>query len=650
MKLAGWFPRRQSGYLMALVVVLLFLLLLNKLATTSGNLLPVGVWQDVNAQMTFDRLISLERQKAEAVEDNNEIKDLFKRQIQQGFSGGYTQDAFWFKFSLPAVDKSKAIYLEVQPTYLDSVILYWPDDQGKYQEMALGDQLPFSQRFIHSRGFVFPIEQGTQERIGYIRLQTTSSSMMILKAWQPEEFYQRKHHEYFVFAMMLGIGLSLILFNSIQILGLKALMYPAFMFFLVVQVVAIFVINGLASEFVFPNHPAIDNALVGIVTMLLLITISFGHYFFLRLSWKETPLLYSLTLGGIGLAFLGMLGVLLDFYVKMMPFLGVYVIVLYVSWIVFGLKRVRQKDAYAHWVVFASVAGIFSSVAMILVLLGWLSVEHVGLYAYQVGSIAAIFAFQMIISGHVNDSLHKNRQLVIEKAMQLRLLQQEQAAQKKQSQFIAMLTHEIKTPLSVIQIALSQLSHSFKPHAFTAAKDILDILDRCLISERLEASAMEPEITSINLELWLEEFLSYIDFSTSRLHTRFDVDANVLIMADPLYLRIVFSNLIENAFKYSPTDSITRLTLSEITDEKGKSILVAEISNPVGKSGFPDANHLFDKYYRAPGALRTSGSGIGLYLVHELVQAMQAEIVYRPSETDVTFIIYFPVVNGATDR
>lgn len=649
--LAIWFPRKQVGYFIALLAAFLVLLLLNKGVTGSGNLVPVNVWQDRGGQTSFEQLIILEQQRAQTLVNNGEAESLFQRKADRGFSGGYTSDAFWFKFNLPATDQPKTIYLEVQPTYLDSVILYWPDAQGQYAEMPLGDQLPFSQRFVHSRGFVFPVEQGIEARTGYIRLQTTSTSMMLLTAWQPDAFYQRKQHEYFVLALMLGIGISLIIFNSVQIFDQKGLMYSAFMFFLVVQVLAIFVINGLASEFVFPDYPAIDSAMVGLVTMLLLVTISLGHYFFLRLSWQETPLLFSLTWGGVGLALLGMLGVWLGYYVKIMPLLGIYVIVLYVSWVVFGLKRVRQKQAYAHWVVFASVSGIFSSVAIILVLLGWLSVEHVGLYAYQVGSIVAIFAFQMMISGHINDSMRQNKKLVIEKVTQRKLLQQEQAIQRKQSQFIAMLTHEIKTPLSVIQIALSQLSHKLQPHALTAARDIVDILDRCLISERLEASAMEPQLVQVNLQQWLQAFLGYVNYSDDRLQVHIDECNNTQIMADPLYLRIVFANLIENALKYSPAESQVHLRLSQkLSQDQAPHIdktsqLVVSISNTIGKVGLPDASRLFEKYYRAQGAHRISGSGIGLYLVHELVQAMHVKIVYQHTETDVSFTLYFPLIS-----
>lgn len=637
-----WHKAKRPSLLTLLFLVFVFFLWLNRGLTLQGDVLAMSVWQDKGAQQSFEQLIQNEQ-------DPNSLS-VFQRELNGGFSGGYSRDAYWFKFTPPAQPQNQQLYLEVLPTYLDSVTLYWPDEQGQYQEMTLGDQLAFTQRFIKTRGFVFPVEQGTEPRTGYIRLQTTSSSIMLLTAWHPEDFIQSKQQEYFIFALLIGIGLSLILFNAIQTFAQRTLVYHVFIFFLIIQVAGIFIINGFASQFIFSQQPALDSALVGIMTLLLLVSISLGHYFFLRLSWQETPVLFSLTWGGIVLAVLGMAAVLFDWYVEIMPSLGLYVMVLYVSWIVFGLKRVRQKDPYAHWVLFASVAGILSSVVMIMVLLGWFSVENIGLYTYQVGAIAAIFAFQVIISGYVKDSLTKNKQLTIERVINQKLLQQEQLIQRQQSQFIAMLTHEIKTPLSVIQIALSQFSHQLKPHALTASQDIVAILDRCAISERLEASAMEAKLEPIKLVSWMQAFLAYMDFDAKRLNVDMVCDGLYQVEADPLYLRIIFSNLIENAFKYSPADSTIQLQFIELKDEQDRQQLAVRVTNLVGKVDFPEAEHVFDKFYRAKGAHRVSGSGIGLYLVHELVRAMQADIVYSHTETSVSFTVYFHILNSGKEK
>jgi signal transduction histidine kinase len=570
-------------------------------------------------------------------------KALFQGALRDGFSGGYSRDAFWFKFKLDAQDYPDGVLLQAQPTYLDYVTLYWPDERGVYHAYELGDQLAFTDRYILTRGFVFPLELADGARTGYLRLKTDSSAMLLLQAWQPQAFYSQNHREYFYFALIIGIGLSLLFFNSLQILGLRDPAFHVFMLFLVVQVLAVVVINGFASEFLFASMPQVDSMMVGVVTMLLLITISLGHYYFLNLSWRDTPILFSLTWGGIGLGIVGVLAALLDFYVIITPLIGMYAIVLYLAWVVYGLKRVMQRDAYAHWVVLASLSGIFSSVAMIFVLLGWLSVEHTGLYAYQLGSLFAVVSFQMIVSGKMREALGRNRQLMVEKLAAKKLVQQEQKKQREQSQFIAMLTHEIKTPLSVIQIALSNLQHRLQPHALSAIADINNVLERCVISEKYEANTMQQQLERIEWTAWLQVLIEYFHVDKARVRYAQGGDA-IFLQSDVTFLKIIFNNLIENALKYSPANTPVTIEWQVVTQRDGAEQLQISVRNLVGREGVPDSEKLFDKYYRAPGAQRTTGSGLGLYLVRELVEVLKGRIEFTTNQTEVIFTLYFPLV------
>lgn len=624
----------RPWYVLIVFILFLVVFVLNRTDTEGASVVPVQVWQDVGAQASFEQVLAADKLSADA--------SWFQGALREGFSGGYSRDAFWFKFSLQGQDYPEGLLLQAQPTYLDYVTLYWPDDQGVYHVYELGDQHAFNERYILTRGFVFPLDIGDTTRIGYLRLKTDSSAMLLLQAWQPQAFYSQNHREYFYFALAIGIGLSLLFFNSLQILGRREPSFHVFMLFLVVQVLAIVVINGFGSEFLFATMPRVDSMMVGVVTMLLLITISLGHYYFLNLSWRETPILFSLTWGGIGLGIVGVFGALLDFYVTITPLVGMYAIVLYLAWVVYGLRRVIQRDAYAHWVVFASLSGIFSSVAMIFVLLGWLSVEHIGLYAYQLGSVCAVIGFQMIVSGKIREALGRNRQLMVEKLTAKKLIQQEQKKQREQSQFIAMLTHEIKTPLSVIQIVLSNLQHRLQPHALNAIADISNVLERCVVSEQFEAKAMRLQLERIELCSWLHMLIQHLDTAKERVRYS-DCVEPIWLESDATFLKIIFSNLIENALKYSPAGSVVTLEWMRVSATDGIEKLEIRVRNFIGREGVPDGDKIFDKYYRAPGAQRTTGSGLGLYLVRELVDALNGRIRFAANETEILFTLYLPL-------
>jgi signal transduction histidine kinase len=76
--------------------------------------------------------------------------------------------------------------------------------------------------------------------------------------------------------------------------------------------------------------------------------------------------------------------------------------------------------------------------------------------------------------------------------------------------------------------------------------------------------------------------------------------------------------------------------------------LTLEITNQVGPAGWPEADRVFEKYYRSPHARRQTGSGLGLYLVRHLTQAIGGQIAYKPSTSQIRFVLNLPTMR-ATD-
>jgi signal transduction histidine kinase len=107
-------------------------------------------------------------------------------------------------------------------------------------------------------------------------------------------------------------------------------------------------------------------------------------------------------------------------------------------------------------------------------------------------------------------------------------------------------------------------------------------------------------------------------------------------------LSIVLSNLLENAYKYSATDTPILVTLAPHTTEDGQPSWRWTVENTVGEAGLPDAAQVFDKYYRSPHAQRQSGSGLGLFLVKSLVELMRGRVNCIPLDDRVRFEWWLP--------
>jgi signal transduction histidine kinase len=103
------------------------------------------------------------------------------------------------------------------------------------------------------------------------------------------------------------------------------------------------------------------------------------------------------------------------------------------------------------------------------------------------------------------------------------------------------------------------------------------------------------------------------------------------ILADPVFLDEVVTNLLENAAKFTPAGAPVRVSARE-EPENARVRLTIEDGGP----GVPDdaIDRIFDKFYQAPGTAGGSrpGTGIGLAVVRGLAEAMGAEVHARPSE------------------
>jgi signal transduction histidine kinase len=113
------------------------------------------------------------------------------------------------------------------------------------------------------------------------------------------------------------------------------------------------------------------------------------------------------------------------------------------------------------------------------------------------------------------------------------------------------------------------------------------------------------------------------------------------MQTDQQMLSIVLCNLLDNACKYGAADSRIQVSLKRATNDE-RSGWCWQVNNQVGAAGLPDADRLFEKYYRNPQARRVSGSGLGLFLVKGLLTLLKGSIRYEAQADNATFSIWLP--------
>jgi signal transduction histidine kinase len=220
-----------------------------------------------------------------------------------------------------------------------------------------------------------------------------------------------------------------------------------------------------------------------------------------------------------------------------------------------------------------------------------------------------------------------------------------------QDDFIAMISHELLTPLGFIKGYATTLlrediqwddtsRHEFLQIIDEESDRLRELIDNLMDSSRLQAGTLRMNMQPLRLDMLLKDMATR---ARSRDETlKIDVaikQPGLIIQSDPARLAQVFDNLLTNATKYAPGSPI------EIVLDRPEAL--ARISVIDHGPGIPPEHmpNLFKRFFRVPGQ-NTSirGTGLGLYICRQIVQAHGGEItVSSQPGKGTTFYIHLPV-------
>jgi len=218
----------------------------------------------------------------------------------------------------------------------------------------------------------------------------------------------------------------------------------------------------------------------------------------------------------------------------------------------------------------------------------------------------------------------------------------------RKSDFIGMVSHELKTPLTsltaLIQVLYQKLQKNDDPFVTSAlgkanqqVKKMGNMVKGFLDVSRLESGKIIIDKQPFNLEELIAEIVSEMELTVSSHEIVFERCHNLSISADRDKIASVISNLISNAVKYSPKGKTITLKC-EVTES---SAIVSVQDEGMGIKA-QDIDKLFERYYRVSTnhTKHISGFGIGLYLSAEIIQRHDGRI-WVESESGVGSTFYF---------
>lgn len=229
---------------------------------------------------------------------------------------------------------------------------------------------------------------------------------------------------------------------------------------------------------------------------------------------------------------------------------------------------------------------------------------------------------------------------------------------KSQRIFISNASHEIKTPLTVIQMHLESLKKKLnKIEDKTEVDEAMNEIDKLtkltnslLILEKLDSSQYKLNLEKVRIDELLAECVETIDkfAQINNLKINLLIFDAVELNADKDKLRSVFINLLDNAVKYSFPDSEIDFILHEPINNK---IMISLENYGLGIKPL-DIDHLFNRFYRSNEIrAKIKGSGLGLAIAKEIVvlHGGEIEVESNPGKKTV-FSIILPINNVKLDR
>jgi K+-sensing histidine kinase KdpD len=218
----------------------------------------------------------------------------------------------------------------------------------------------------------------------------------------------------------------------------------------------------------------------------------------------------------------------------------------------------------------------------------------------------------------------------------------EKIRREEQSQMLTMLMHELKNPLAVIDLAQQTSQDSdAKDYVNRNVSIIRNVLDQCLNVDRLSDGKLNIQLQSWNLVELIEHVLD--------THTQFgervvlsSTGAVKTIRTDYECFHTVLINLLDNAVRYGSPEQPIDLLINTDTNALGVEGVTLTVCNTPGVASWPDADKLFQKYYRSTGAKSISGTGLGLFLVRSICTLLGGTCSYEPTDTHVRFKVWLP--------
>ena len=580
--------------------------------------------------------------------------------LKAPLNGGYLRHTVWLRFKVPALPPEHEpgdLWLLAQPTYLDYVTLYQKGSDGAWyqQDLVPTDRKP------GVRQHLFRLTPG---QVALIRIRTSSATQFhadILDTYALATTVasaERLMGLYFgaMAALLVGIWAATVIFRTRALFSLAVLVTAS--------AIHVFNVRGYSSLWSPPDFIFWDSNAVSIGAFLLPAALAWQIKEQLTRNtpyrWTDRFLTFLIAVNVLG-AFSGPLGFYPDVaWVNLISLLASDIVGISLCWL-----ALQRRDRLGPHVLLLLAYGLHCvcGVPIAILMTGQIQWNVDATLIWQLEAIVftallASAVFVGMVTRYRKAQRAKDQAIerlaLSEQSLEERILQRttelsaaqvalatslesERALRHEQRQFFHMISHEFRTPLTVIDSAAAEQqsfpSAELQPQVDRAAqirrssRRLTALVDSCLINERLDHSGLALQASPVKVSDLLHHAAQLVHWSPRHHLQLFTDSAPLEWVCDATLVHIALSNLVDNAVKYATAGEIF------IAAQKGETgLLEISVADEGSGMSLDVMNRIFEQFERGDRTDQSKGFGLGLWVARRIARLHGGDITVQSSE------------------
>ena len=602
--------------------------------------LPLGravqVFEDVTGEATIDQVSAPEMQVR------------FRQLTADTLNAGYSRSAFWMKVELqfrpvnPAAQPDWLLEMAYPP--MDHVDLYTADESGRFKAAwKTGDMLPFSQRQIKQNNFLFDLTlPANQPQTLYVRVAGHGSIQAPLALWNSHAYIEAQPARIYVLGLIYGMLLGMLVYNLFIYLSVHDTSYLYYNLYIASFGLYQISVNGAGVEFFWPDNTWWANAATPFLIGAAVFFASQFSRHFLKTStlsrWLDRSLLLMMAFS----AAVMVLAVTVDYGVALRLATGLvllFTVVIVATGITAGVRGLRVARYFIiAWSVFLA-GGLVNAI----MLLGYLPNNFFTMYSSQMGSVLEVALLSLALADRINMMREQQAQILLESGQNLERLNQQLATSNRlKDEFLATLTHELRTPMNGVIGSLELMKtlpmdselELYQQTAAGSAQDMMGMVNDILTLTELQAGKLRAINEPFSVRRLMAgvrgQHASVAENKGLAFSMELDEKLPDSLLGDVGKLRQCLGCLLDNAIKFTRAGSVNIRVSSQFRGAEKYQLLFEVIDTGIGFTHLDEAT-LYQTFFQVDGSMTREhgGLGIGLAICRQLVGLMGGSLSHE---------------------